>query len=236
MSNQNERNLFDLMFNHAEKLSLEEFTDEDVQAEQIIVPEISSFQEEELMQQNIAEEGIITAIAGDVVRNYTDTYKEIKGWFLGVESKRKYIDEQCLDTIEWLKEEDRDNKNLDLDMGKFKTWMKTSETFYWRYKFVLHDEIYNDIMKAIKNNEITEIEVMTDFNMKDRMKVTRMLDSANTIKDLIVIVEKYRSRSNAIFKGLTNRKRTIQSFPFQIMLLGYADLNRTVKKIVNLAT
>lgn len=236
MSNQNERNLFDLMFNHAEKLSLEEFTDEDVQAEQIIVPEISSFQEEELMQQNIAEEGIITAIAGDAVRDFTDAYKEIKGWFLGVESKRKYIDEQCLDTIEWLKEEDRDNKNLDLDMGKFKTWMKTSETFYWRYYFVLHDEIYNDIMKAIKNNEITEIEVMTDFNMRERMKVTRMLDSASTIKDLIVIVEKYRARCNAIFKGLTNRKRTIQSFPFQIMLLGYADLNRTVKKIVNLAT
>lgn len=236
MSDQNEANLFDLMFNHAEKLSLEEFTDEDVQAEQIIVPEISSFQEEEMMQQNIAEEGIITAIAGDAVRDFTDAYKEIKGWFLGVESKRKYIDEQCLDTIEWLKEEDRDNKNLDLDMGKFKTWMKTSETFYWRYYFVLHDEIYNDIMKAIKNNEITEIEVMTDFNMRERMKVTRMLDSASTIKDLIVIVEKYRARCNAIFKGLTNRKRTIQSFPFQIMLLGYADLNRTVKKIVNLAT
>lgn len=236
MSDKSESNIFNLMFKHAEKVSLEEFDNDDLEKENIIVPEISPLQEEELMQQNIAEEGIITAIAGDVARDFTDTYKEIKGWFLGVESKRKYIDEQCLDTIEWLKEEDRDNKNLDLDMGKFKTWMKTSETFYWRYYFVLHDEIYNDIMKAIKKNEITEIEVMTDFNMKDRMKVTRMLDSAETIKDLIVVVEKYRARCNAIFKGLTNRKRTIQSFPFQIMLLGYADLNRTVKKIVNLAT
>lgn len=236
MSENIDSNIFDLMFKHAEKVSLEEFTNEDILAENIVVPEISSFDEETFIQQNIAEEGIITAIAGDAVRNLTDSYKEIKGWFLGVESKRKYIDEQCLDTIEWLKEEDRDNKNLNLDMGKFKTWMKTSETFYWRYYFVLHDEIYNDIMKAIKKNEITEIEVMTDFNMKDRMKVTRMLDSAETIKDLIVIVEKYRARCNSIFKGLTNRKRTIQSFPFQIMLLGYADLNRTVKKIVNLAT
>lgn len=236
MSENTELDIFNKMFTHAEKLSLEEFNDEDVNAENIVVPEISVYDEEALMQQNIAEEGIITAIAGDIGRNVTDAYKEIKGWFLGIESKRKYIDEQCLDTIEWLKEEDRDNKNLDLDMGKFKTWMKTSETFYWRYYFVLHDEIYNDIMKAIKKNEITEIEVMTDFNMKDRMKVTRMLDSANKIKDLIVIVEKYRARCNAIFKGLTSRKRTIQSFPFQIMLLGYADLNRTVKKIVNLAT
>lgn len=91
-------------------------------------------------------------------------------------------------------------------------------------------------MASIKKNEITAIEVNFDYNMKDRMKVTRMLDSARTIKDLIVIVERYRSRCNAIFKGLTSRKRTIKNFPFQIMLLGYADLNRTVKKIVNLAT
>lgn len=235
MSEVQEKNIFDLMFKHAEGVALEEFTDEDLAAENIVVPDIRPLDEEGVIQQNIAEEGIIKAIAGDVVRNVTDAYKEIKGWFLGVESKRKYIDEQCLDTIEWLKEEDRNNKKLELDMGKFKTWMKTSETFYWRYYFVLHDEVYNDIMKAIKNNEITEMEVLTDFNMKDRMKVTRMLDSAETIKDLIVIVEKYRARCNAIFKGLTNRKRKIQSFPFQIMLLGYADLNRTVKKIVNLA-
>ena len=231
-----EVNLFDKMFSHAESISLEEFTDEDLNQEEIVIPEIPEYKVKELMEQNLAEEGIVTAVVGDLARNYTDTYKEIKGWFLGIESKRKYIDEQCLDTIEWLKEEDRDNKGLNLDMGKFKTWMKTSETFYWRYYFVLHDEIYNDIMKAVKKNEITEIEVMTDFRMTERMKVTRMLDSVETIKDLIVIVEKYRARVNAMFKGLTNRKRTIQSFPFQIMLLGYADLNRTVKKIVNLAT
>ena len=67
------------------------------------------------------------------------------------------------------------------------------------------------------------------------LKVAQKLDSARTIKDLIVIVEKYRSRCMSIFDGMLNRKRKIQSFPFQIMLLGYADLNRTVKRIVNLS-
>ena len=121
-------------------------------------------------------------------------------------------------------------------MGKFKTWMKTSETFFWRYYFVLHDEVYNDIMRSIKNDEISALEVNVDFNMNDRMRVTYMLDSAKTIKDLIVIVEKYRARCNSIFGGLLKRKRKIQGFPFQVMLLGYNDLNRTVKKIVNLST
>lgn len=221
-------NLFDMMFKHAERCSLEDFTDEDVKTEGIFI--------EESEQDELAVEGYITAIAGDIGRNYTDAWKEIKGWFLGIESKRKYIDESCLDTIQWLKEEDKANPKLNLDLNKFKTWMKTSETYHWRYYFILHDEIFNDIMKSVKNNEITALEVDLDFNMKDRKKVAQKLDSADEIKDLIVIVEKYRSRCNLIFDGLMKRKRRIQGFPFQVMLLGYADLNRTVKKIVNLAT
>lgn len=133
MSETNEQNLFDLMFKHAEQVSLEEFNDDDLQAENIYVPEISPLDEEDLMQQNIAEEGIIKAIAGNVVRDFTDAYKEVKGWFLGIESKRKYIEEQCLDTIEWLKEKDLKYPNLNLDMGNFKTWMKTSETLKTLY-------------------------------------------------------------------------------------------------------
>ena len=211
------------MFQRAERFSLESFTDVALQEEGLSFPEI-------------AEEGWITAIAGDIGRDFTDTYKELKGWFIGIESKRKYIDEQCKDTIEWLREEDRSNPKTDLDVGRFKTWCKTSETFYWRFYFLLHEECYSDIIKAIKNKEISNLEVLTDFSMKDRMKVTRMLDSVRTIKDLMVIVEKYRARCNIIFDGLVKRDRKIQSFPFQVLLLGYADLNRTVKKIVNLAT
>lgn len=228
MQTQTPDNLFELMFKHAEKHSLEDFSDEEVEKEGIVIT--PSYQDE------IAAEGFVTAVLGDVGRNYTDAWKEIKGWFLGIESKKNYIEESCRDTIQWLKEEEKDNPKVNLDLGKFKTWMKTSETFYWRYYFILHDETYNDIMKSIKNNEISVLEVYTDFNAKERMKVAQNLDSIDNIKDLIVIVEKYRSRCVSIFDGLMKRKRKIQSFPFQIMLLGYADLNRTVKKIVNLAT
>lgn len=223
-----EDDLFMKMFKHAEKCALEDFTDEEVLAEGIEI--------DESKVDEVAVEGFVKAIVGDAVRNVTDAWKEMKGWFLGIESKKNYIDESCKDTIQWLKEEDQDNPKLSLDLGKFKTWMKTSETFYWRYYFVLHDETYNDIMKSIKNNEISSLEVYTDFNIKERMKVAQNLDSMETIKDLIVVVEKYRSRCVSIFDGLMKRKRRIQSFPFQIMLLGYADLNRTVKKIVNLAS
>ncbi len=75
-----------------------------------------------------------------------------------------------------------------------------------------------------------------DFNMKDRMKVAQMLDSIRDIKDLIVVVEKYRAHANNVFEAMLKRQRRIQAFPFQVILLGYNDLNRTVKKIVNLAT
>jgi hypothetical protein len=234
-------NLFELMFRHAERISLEEFTDEDLEKEGIIVPPIPSYEEDEVLDKiaaglNVSQEGLIKAVAGDFVRDYTDAYREIKGYFLNIESKRKYINELCQDTIEWLKEEDRAHPHLNLDMNAFFTWMKTSETYYWRYYYVLNDQVYNEIMRQIKNTEITELEDIVDFNYKERKKVARMLDSAKTIKDLIIIVERYRARCNNIFHGLTNRKRRIQFFPFQYLLSGYSDLNRTVKKIVNLAT
>jgi hypothetical protein len=232
--------ILELMFRHAQRLSLEEFTDEDLEEEGINVPAIPSYEEDEVLERldkefELSQEGIIRAVAGDIGRDYADAYREIKGWFLGVESKRKYIDEKCQETIEWLKEKDNEYPHLNLDMNEFYTWMKTSETFYWRYYFVLSDQIYNEIMKNIRNNEITELEGVIDFSLNDRRKVTRMLDSMKSIKDLIIVMEKYRARCNNIFHGIMNRKRRIQMFPFQVLLLGYNDLNRTVKKIVNLA-
>jgi hypothetical protein len=235
-----EPHILELMFRHAQRLSLEEFNDDDLEKEGINVPPIPSYEENEVLERldkefELSQEGIIRAVAGDVGRFFSDTHRAIKGWFLGVESKRKYIDEHCRDTIAWLKEKDNAHPNLNLDMNEFYTWMKTSESFHWRYYYVLSDQIYNEIMKNIRDNEITRIEGSFDFNLGERRKVARMLDSIKTIKDLIIIMEKYRSRCNNIFHGLLNRKRRIQVFPYQILLLGYGDLNRTVKKIVNLA-
>ena len=225
------KDLFEKMFANAQATNMNEFNDQDVAAEGICVPEVG-----ESVLEKLAQEGIVTAVVGDAIRDVTDAWKELKGWFLGIESKRQYINDSCMDTIRWLKDEDRDDPNLSLDMGTFKTWMKTSETFYWRYYFILDDEIFNSIMANIKKTEITEIEVIMDYDIQARTKVTRKLDSIVTIPDLIKIVEKYRSRCNLICEKMLARKRKIQNFPFQVMLLGYADLNRTVKKIVNLAT
>jgi len=216
---------FNQLFRQAEKYSLEDFTDEDIQYE---VDDLTS-------EEDIATEGYIRAIAGDIKRDFTDAYGEIKGWFQGINTKKEQINKNCLNTIDWLKDKDLDYRDLDLDMGSFKTWLKTSETFYWRYYFVLNDKIYNDIINSIKNDEISGIEVLTDFDITERMKTARMLDSIRNIKDLIVIVERYRSRTNLIFDKLLARKTKFKNFPFQILLLGGLDLTRTVKKIVNLA-
>ena len=46
---------------------------------------------------DVATEGIIRAVAHDAASTYTDAYREIKGWFIGIESKRKELsDKQAL--------------------------------------------------------------------------------------------------------------------------------------------
>ena len=77
---------------------------------------------------------------------------------------------------------------------------------------------------------------MNSADMKDRKSATRMLDSMQTIKDLIVVVTKYKARVNVIFDLIEKRDRSINGFPFQLMLSGMNDLRQTVKKIVNLST
>ena len=199
----------------------------------------------------VAYEGVLKAVVTDMGHAFHGKITRVKGWFEGIESKRNHINEILENTIEWLKDEDRANPRLNLDMGGFKTWMKTSEVFNYRYYYLLNNSIYNEIVNDLKENNISELEdffqhftndikyVETGFvsaDFKDRRTATRMLDSIKTIKDLIVIVEKYRSRCNLIFDLLKKQERRIKGFPFQLMLAGAADLRQTVKKIVNLAT
>lgn len=184
----------------------------------------------------IAVEGFVKAVVHDNVTVFSDAYREVKGWFLGIESKRKYVEEICDDLISWLKESQQDEPNLDLDMGSFKTWMKTSENFYWRYYFLLHDETWNKMETDLKRDYITKLETLYDVNLTDRKEVTDHMDSARTIKDLITVVELYKKRSNIFFGLIIKRQIKIKMAPFQVILLGATDLRRTVKKIVNLAT
>ena len=184
----------------------------------------------------IAQEGYIRAGAGAVVDGVVGGFSEMKGWTEGVKSKQNHINELSDDLIEWLKDFDKSHPKLNLDAGTIKTWMKTSPLFSWRFYFILHDRIYNDLISDLKKNEITQLEDMTDFSYSDRVKVTRMLESIKSCKDMIVVVEKYRSRVNMVFDKLQSRKRPVKSFPFQVMLLGLVDLKATVKNIVRLAT
>lgn len=183
----------------------------------------------------VAMEGVVGAVVKDAVNIYHDAYSEMKGWFLGIESKRKYIEEICDSLIDWLKDKDLDNKDLDLDMGTIKTWMKTSETFHWRFYFLLNDSTWHKIESDLKKGEISGLEVLYDLEFKDRVEVTRYLDSQTDIKSLIKIVERYRERSNKFFELILKRKVKVKGAPFQVILLGATDLRLTMKKIVNLA-
>ncbi len=183
----------------------------------------------------VAIEGIIGAVIHDAGSVYTDAYREMKGWFLGMESKRQYIERICQDVIVWLKDNDLEYRNLNLDMGTFKTWMKTSETYYWRYFFLLDDSTWRQIESDLKAGRVTDLESIYSIDFKSRKEVTRYLDSIDNIPELIKVVELYIKRSNTFFDLITKRKIKIKSAPFQVILLGATDLRRTVKKIVNLA-
>lgn len=184
----------------------------------------------------VALEGVIKAKIHEMGHVYQGAYTDLKGYFLGVESKRKYIEEICNSLIDWLKDKQVNYRDLDLDMGSFKTWMKTSESFMWRYYFLLNDDTWHQIESDLKANRVTQLEVIYDVEFKDRTKVARYLDSMTSIAELIKVVEKYKERSNKFFDLIIKRQVKIKMFPFQVILAGIIDLRITVKKIVNLAT
>ena len=199
---------------------------------------------------DVSAEGIATAVVADVGHSIHNNLSTLKGWFEGVKKKREHVNEVADATIEWLTEEDRDNRNLKLDMGFFKTWMKSSEIFLYRYYYLLADPVYNEMVDNLKKGYISELEdfishivnntnaakTLNSADMKDRKSATRLLDSMRTIKDLIVLVSKYKARANIIFDLLEKRDRSINGFPLQLMLSGMNDLRQTCKKAVNLAT
>lgn len=183
----------------------------------------------------LALEGIARAVVHGTASHFTDMYREIKGWFLEMESKRKYVEEICLDLIEWCDDKRFEYRGLKLDMGSFKTWMKTSEMFRWRYYFLLNNETWNNIEIALKKDNITELENLYSIDISARKNIAMEFDSVKDIEGLIKLIRIYRERSNIFFKAMQKRKTPVKQFPFQVVLLGATDLRRTVKKIVNLA-
>lgn len=199
---------------------------------------------------SVSSEGFVKAVIADIGHSLHNGVSTVSGWVEGVSSKRKHINEIAEATIDWLKDEDKDNPRLDLDMGSFKNWMKTSETHLYRYYYLLSNHVYNDMISKLKNGDISELEdifshfvsqhtainTLNSHDMSDRKSATRLLDSIRNIKDLIVLVTKYKARVNVVFDLIEKRERSIKGFPFQLMLSGMNDMRQTVKKIVNLAT
>jgi hypothetical protein len=185
--------------------------------------------------EEVALEGIIKAKAMEIPDIYHGAYNEIKGWVIGVESKRKYTVSILEDLIDWLKDRAVDNRNLDLDMGAFKTWMKTSKYYRWRYYYLLNDSMWNEIESDLKKGNITELESLYSVDLKSRKDIARVLESITDINGLIKIVETYKTRTDKFYDLILKRKVKIKSAPFQVILLGAVDLRHTLKKIVNLA-
>lgn len=210
-------------------------------------------------QFEVAVEGFARAVGHDVASRYTDGFRTVKGYFLSIESKRRYIEEICDDIVKWCNVKKAGNPDLTLSMGAFKTWMKTSEVFWWRYYFFLDDKTYNNMINNLKNNEKTELErwdrnqlvdavasthglvrfawfVGETFNQREaKLKSSDHINNAKNIDDLIKTVELYKKRSNEFFKLILERKLDIKGTPLQMSLMGALDLRRSVKKTVNLA-
>lgn len=80
-----------------------------------------------------------------------------------------------------------------------------------------------------------DIEGVYDINTVTRKVTAHQLDNIKDIKGLISIMTLYQTRCNNIFNLLSKRKRPVKGFPYQVMLLGYNDLNLACVKCVNLA-
>lgn len=201
---------------------------------------------------DIAMEGILRQTAASFIQSYADLGREAKGWFKGIVAKQRYIDDRCKATIEWLKDMDREHPRLDLDMNFFYNWLKTgpdrlsktmniidlaplANRISWRFFYLLNDKTFEQVKKDLKAGRSTPLSEVLQVGSDEINVVLKELSSVNRIKDLIVIVEKYRSRCDYVFKEIMKNENKLRGFPLQVMLLGWIDLNRVVTRIVRLA-
>ena len=209
---------------------------------------------EQVLLKELSMEGIIRSELMNVAGLVVNAGTSVKGWIENVGEKQRHINEYAQETISWLKQEDRANPRLDLDENAFfKT--KGKRSGWWRYYFLLNDVMYDEITTALKKGDSSAIEKWAGMNIeslfylhwevaagkrvgKDERRLLEAQDHLNNIrdiKDLMVVVETYRSRCNKVFDLIISRNRTIKGFPFQLMLKGMSDLDSIVKQIVRLA-
>lgn len=189
-----------------------------------------------LISEENLDEGIAGAIVGEFGTSLKNGGRDFVSWFRKTETKMQKLSDRCDELVEWLEAKKKAHPNLSLEMDGFRTWMKTSETFKWRYYMIINDGVFNEIMRDVKDEKKTHLDNMLDINFRDRKKAAEVLERARKVEDLIRIVRTYQSRSKAFYKALVSRKASIWSAPLQFMIAGFSDLESSVRKIVNLAT
>lgn len=182
----------------------------------------------------VALEGVIGALLKDEVESKVRVAQFYKAAFINLESKKKYFNEMTDDLITWLKEKDSDYPGLKLDMGAFKTWLKTAH-YQARYYPILVDDRFNRIIEQLKDGKKSKLENWFDFDLKGKLKGNDVLDNVKDIKELIKTVELYKSRFEKISKLLQPDNVKQNKATVGVVLAGLIDLRITVKKIVNLA-
>lgn len=180
----------------------------------------------------LLSEGIARAYAGSVgtmVKGEVDSLSSIAK---SQSEQFQVVTRECEAMVDWLNEKKQDHPNLSLDMGAFKTWIKTSPSFTWRFYFMLDNTTFNGILKAIKSGVRSDIEKYHSVDLSSRIAATNLLDRAKKIDDLIGLVNLYKTRCSQVAKAVGGGNK---GFPIFIMIGGSSDLRSAVKRIVNLA-
>lgn len=184
----------------------------------------------------ILDEGVVSAQLGQnlvdsmkfVGRNFVDVFKKS-------DSAREALKSRSDNLLEWLRDVKSDEPKLDLT-GKrsFHEWLKTSTAFRWSFYFILVDSVFAEICSDIKTGKTNRMNDALHVNVGERKPAMAMLDRAKTVDDLIKIVELYVKRCNVVF-DLDRQHHASGMSTYGMMLMGFSDLETTVKKIVRLA-
>lgn len=270
-----------------------------------------------------------------IKKNFLETGRRFSERMTGLTTKGKNrgkeVERIARELIGWLQDKDKEHPRLDLQVDHFFFFMKTRKFIWWKFYYILNDDAYNELLRAIDSgktiklsdwmNKYTKgaIKAFTgltvsmvglvhdilnsvagaatsnlrgnisstsgdklvrdkrtgeevgrrnqathkktyDDNIEKFSDLVDMIDNhrkevntfikknkkgleetfgdivnAREIKDLIVIVETYRSRVSNIYEKLEGAKSKIDKFPTYMLVAGIVDLEATLKNVVELA-
>ena len=146
------------------------------------------------------------------------------------------VKERGTDTIEWLREIKKDHPNLSLQTGSaLDDFFKTSESFQFRYYFILNNQKFAEFVKKIRAGE----NYYLDANLQQRRQATDLITKARNVDQLINLINTFMQRAeilNREFKKL--KKEDINNgkhYIGMVVTAGIDELTSTIKKTVRIA-